>query len=105
MYHYKLSLHLLGAALLLICIPAISVAQTIYWKKDFIKDPGGGMIAVATPQPNDTTAPSQPSGLNASGITSSALTLSWTGSTDNVAVAGYLIYRDAVPVAAISGLV
>lgn len=38
---------------------------------------------------SDTTAPSAPTGLAASAITSSGFTLSWTASTDNVAVTGY----------------
>lgn len=40
----------------------------------------------------DTTAPSAPTNLAASGTTSVATTLSWTASTDNVAVTGYDVY-------------
>ena len=40
----------------------------------------------------DTIAPSAPSNLSASGTTSVATTLSWTASTDNVAVTGYDVY-------------
>ena len=40
----------------------------------------------------DTTAPSTPTNLAASGTTSVATTLSWTASTDNVAVTGYDVY-------------
>ena len=40
----------------------------------------------------DTTAPSAPTNLSASGTTSVATTLSWTASTDNVAVTGYDVY-------------
>lgn len=40
----------------------------------------------------DTTAPSAPSNLAASGTTSVATTLSWTASTDNVGVTGYDVY-------------
>lgn len=42
----------------------------------------------------DTIAPSAPTNLAASGTTSSSTTLSWTASTDNVAVTGYDVYRD-----------
>jgi len=42
----------------------------------------------------DTQPPSVPSGLSATNIASSQVTLSWTASTDNVGVAGYQIYRD-----------
>ena len=41
---------------------------------------------------SDTTAPSTPTNLAASGTTSVATTLSWTASTDNVAVTGYDVY-------------
>jgi hypothetical protein len=37
----------------------------------------------------DTSSPTAPGGLTASGVTSSAFTLGWTASTDNVGVAGY----------------
>lgn len=42
----------------------------------------------------DTTAPSVPTGLNASAVSSSQINLSWIGSTDNVGVTGYKIYRN-----------
>jgi chitodextrinase len=42
---------------------------------------------------SDTQAPSTPSGLNSPGKTASSVTLAWTGSTDNVGVAGYRVYR------------
>lgn len=41
----------------------------------------------------DTTAPSAPASLVASGTTSSTTNLAWNASTDNVAVTGYNIYR------------
>ncbi len=41
----------------------------------------------------DTTAPSTPASLVASGTTSSATNLSWTASTDNVGVTGYNVYN------------
>lgn len=41
----------------------------------------------------DTTAPSTPTGLSASGVTSSGSSLSWNASTDNVGVTGYDVYR------------
>ncbi|MNU66754.1 Alpha-amylase precursor [compost metagenome] len=46
----------------------------------------------------DTEAPSVPAGLVSNGKTSSTVSLTWTDSTDNVAVAGYNIYRGAVKV-------
>jgi chitodextrinase len=44
----------------------------------------------------DTTAPSAPTSLTASGTTSTTTNLSWTASTDNVAVTGYDVYRGGV---------
>ncbi|MBI1852190.1 MAG: DUF4038 domain-containing protein [Planctomycetes bacterium] len=52
------------------------------------------LVLESTSLPPDTQAPSVPTGLSASGVTDSVATLSWTASTDNVAVAGYHIYRD-----------
>ena len=42
----------------------------------------------------DTQAPSAPSGLAASNITTNTLSLSWTSSSDNVGVTSYDVYRD-----------
>ncbi len=41
----------------------------------------------------DTTAPSVPVGLVATAVSSTQINLSWTASTDNVAVTGYKVYR------------
>ena len=41
----------------------------------------------------DTTAPSAPTNLAASGTTATTTNLSWTASTDNVGVSGYEVYR------------
>ena len=49
----------------------------------------------------DTTAPSVPTNLTGSAPTSTAATLNWTASTDNLALAGYHVYRDAVLLATI----
>jgi chitodextrinase len=42
----------------------------------------------------DTTAPSAPTGLAASGVTSGSVTLSWNAATDNVGVTGYQVVRN-----------
>ena len=44
----------------------------------------------------DLHPPTAPTGLNAFYITDSGFTLSWTASSDNVAVAGYDIYKDDI---------
>ena len=51
----------------------------------------------------DTVAPSTPTNLAASGTTSSATNLSWTASTDNVAVTGYNIYSGATLLGSATG--
>ncbi|WP_373707927.1 endonuclease [Kaistella sp.] len=50
---------------------------------------GGGGVA-------DVEAPSVPTNLAVTGVTSSSVTLNWTDSTDNVAVSGYDVYKDGV---------
>jgi hypothetical protein len=49
----------------------------------------GPMVA----QGSDTTPPSAPSNLTAQAVASSGINLSWTASTDNVAVTGYRVLR------------
>ncbi len=46
-----------------------------------------------TPPAPDTQAPTAPAGLTATALTSTQINLSWTASTDNVAVTGYQIER------------
>lgn len=52
---------------------------------------------------SDTQAPTAPGNLNASGITSSSVTLQWTASTDNVGVTEYVIYQGTATVGSVSG--
>jgi len=54
--------------------------------------------ALATSTTADTTAPSVPSGLAAGTRTLTTIPLTWTASTDNVAVTGYKIYRGGTQV-------
>jgi len=46
----------------------------------------------------DTTAPSVPTGLNATSRTTSSFTLNWAASTDNVGVTGYTIYKNGASI-------
>ncbi|HTF25958.1 MAG TPA: Ig-like domain-containing protein [Candidatus Limnocylindria bacterium] len=46
----------------------------------------------------DTTAPTVPTGLTATAISSSQINLSWTASTDNVGVTGYNVYRGGIKI-------
>ncbi len=52
--------------------------------------------------PVDTEAPSVPAGLTASNITTSSVDLSWTASTDNIAVTGYDVYQGNDVIASVS---
>ncbi len=51
----------------------------------------------------DTTPPSTPTGLAATAISSSQINLSWTASTDNVAVTGYRVLRNGTQIATVTG--
>ncbi len=46
----------------------------------------------------DTTAPSTPTGLSGTAVGAGRIDLAWTASTDDVAVAGYNVYRDGVKI-------
>ena len=69
-----------------LAVPARSVASTT--------GGGGG---------GDTTAPTTPTGLTASGTTSSSTSLAWTGSTDAVGVTGYEVLRDGAVITTTAG--
>lgn len=49
----------------------------------------------------DTQAPSAPSSLTSSAKTASSVSLSWTGSTDDVGVIGYVVLRGSSPAVAV----
>ncbi|MFF1820790.1 glycosyl hydrolase family 8 [Kribbella sp. NPDC058245] len=53
--------------------------------------------------PGDTTPPSTPTGLAATGTTSSSVSLAWNASTDNIGVTGYVVYRNGTEVATSAG--
>src|SRR6266853_2108611 len=59
--------------------------------------PGNG---VGTTPPVDTTLPSSPTGLTGAAAGSTGANLSWSASTDNVGVTGYIVRRNGVQVAA-----
>ncbi|MGZ4632028.1 MAG: fibronectin type III domain-containing protein, partial [Actinomycetes bacterium] len=56
--------------------------------------PASAPATVSTTGAPDGTAPSQPTGLTATAVSSSQVNLGWTASTDNVAVTGYRVYRN-----------
>lgn len=55
-----------------------------------------------TPPPADTQAPTAPLNLTANPVSPSQINLSWSPSTDNVAVTGYQIFRNDVKAATIA---
>jgi chitodextrinase len=60
--------------------------------------------AGAVTQTIDTTAPSIPTGVTATAVSSSRIDLDWTASTDNVAVTGYRIYRNGTFLVAVGNI-
>jgi len=57
----------------------------------------------ATTSSADTTAPTVPGGLSATAVSSSAISLSWSASTDEVGVQGYTVYRNGAELASVAG--
>ncbi len=57
------------------------------------------VVTVTSSPTADTTAPTIPTGLSASSVSSSQINLNWTASTDNIGVTAYRIYRGGVQVA------
>jgi acid phosphatase type 7 len=56
-----------------------------------------------TPGAPDTTPPTAPATLNVQAVTSTRVDLTWSGSTDNVGVTGYTIYRSGTAIANVGG--
>jgi len=61
--------------------------------------PNSTSVSVTTASVADTTAPSTPTGLTAAAAGSTGANLSWSASTDNVGVTGYIVRRNGVQVA------
>jgi chitodextrinase len=57
---------------------------------------------VSTTACPDTAPPSAPTNLAASSVSQTALTLTWTASTDNAGVTGYDVYRNATKMATVT---
>ncbi|WP_423802973.1 fibronectin type III domain-containing protein [Paenibacillus dendrobii] len=51
----------------------------------------------------DTQAPTMPTNLAVTGVTTSSVSLSWTASTDNVGVTGYNVYQGTTQVMTVTG--
>src|SRR5882762_9678204 len=61
--------------------------------------PNSASVSVTTASAADTTPPSTPTGLTAAAAGSTGVNLSWSASTDNVGVTGYIVRRNGVQVA------
>jgi chitodextrinase len=60
--------------------------------------PQSSSVLAETSPSTDLTPPSVPGNLKSSNVTSTTLTLTWSPSSDNVAVAGYRIFRNGTQV-------
>ena len=81
-------------------------AGTVYTFTVRARDAAGNVSSLSTGlnvTMGDTHSPSVPSGLSASSITETGFTLSWTASSDNVAVSGYDIYLNSVLINSVTG--
>src|SRR6266849_4473114 len=80
-------------------------AATTYSYTVAARDAAGNMspdstsVSVTTASVADTTPPSTPTGLTGAAAGSTAANLSWSASTDNVGVTGYIVRRNGVQVA------
>src|SRR5467141_1734216 len=61
--------------------------------------PDSTSVSVTTGSTADTTPPTTPTGLTAVAAGSTGVNLSWSASTDNVGVTGYIVRRNGVQVA------
>ncbi len=59
--------------------------------------------SVSTLPAPDTEAPTAPTGLSGTGVTTTRINLTWNASTDNVGVTGYEVRRDGGAVATVTG--
>ncbi|MBB5868130.1 chitodextrinase [Allocatelliglobosispora scoriae] len=75
----------------------ITIANPGDWAPDIDR------ITVSGGTTGDTTAPTTPTGLTSPGKTSSSISLSWGGSTDNVGVTGYEVFRGSTLVGSPTG--
>jgi len=61
--------------------------------------PDSASVNVTTASAADTTPPTTPTGLSAAAAGSTGANLSWSASTDNVGVTGYIVRRNGVQIA------
>lgn len=87
-------------------ISSLTCATTYYFRPYATNSVGTGLgtiVSFTTSACPDSTAPTIPSGLTATAVSSSQINLSWSASTDDVAVTGYHVYRGGVLIASPTG--
>jgi hypothetical protein len=57
------------------------------------------VVATFRPASSDTGSPTVPPDLHATSVAATSVSLSWSPSTDDVAVTGYTVYRNGTPIA------
>ena len=86
-------------------LPAASRAATTYSYTVAARDAAGNIspdsasVSITTASAADTTPPTTPTGLTAAAAGSTGANLSWSASTDNVGVTGYIVRRNGVQIA------
>ncbi len=82
------------------------LSTQVYKFKVYAKDAAGNVSEASneiTVKTLDDIVPTAPTNLNANNLTGTTVGLNWTASADNVGVAGYVIYKDGVLVATVTG--
>jgi chitodextrinase len=85
-------------------------SSTSYTYRVRARDAAGNISTASSPASAttqalpDTTAPTIPTGLSATAVSSSQINLSWTAATDNVGVAGYHVFRNGIQIATLGAV-
>ena len=74
----------------------VDKATTSPFTDTFSISVSGSTVTPPPPPAADTTAPTTPTNLTASVVSSTQISLTWSASTDNVGVTGYEVYRNGV---------
>ena len=77
-------------------------SATAYDQSGNISEPAEEVSIALPTQGGDITAPSVPSNLQATSLSTTEISLNWTPSTDNVGVTGYTVSRNSTVVASVS---
>jgi len=85
------------------CSPSTTYTYEVSAYDGFANESGRSDPAVATTAAGDDVPPSVPTNLVATGFSMTQIDLTWTASTDNVAVTGYKIYRNGSYLTSVAG--